>query len=191
MELNQAKKRDNKKYITDVAIDKVSLVQVEAVSDDFSNEILEMHKSILRISQKDNNSDEVLCLYSVTQNGAVYVKGDTFHVDPSNNQEAYGMFVRAHRNDLWYLHNHPSTNKFSMADIQTFVRYSQIGGMSVVTNQGEIYIIYKTEKYDYNKIARIFTDSVMSYKQENSTHDDAVNMFLKKCAKGGVCYARG
>ena len=42
-----------------------------------------------------------------------------------------------------YLHNHPSTSTFSMADIDTFITQACIGLMSVVTNQGEVYILHK------------------------------------------------
>ena len=46
--LEQAKKRDHKVYITDVAIDKVSIVNVPELSRSINETIQNEHKNILR-----------------------------------------------------------------------------------------------------------------------------------------------
>ena len=50
------------------------------------------------------------------------------------------------------LHNHPSTNNFSLADIATFVQAREIGLMSVVTNQAEVYMLLKSYDFNYRKV---------------------------------------
>ena len=46
--MEQAKKRDHKVYITDVAIDKVSIVNVPELSRSINETIQNEHKNILR-----------------------------------------------------------------------------------------------------------------------------------------------
>ena len=87
-----------------------------------------------------------------------------------------------------YLHNHPSTNRFSLADIHTFFLQAQIGPMSIVKNQGEVYVLHKTRKYDYNKTREIFDTICADFLANKLSHNEAVTSFFLEAAKGGIEY---
>ena len=54
--LEQAKKRDHKIYITDIAINKISKSNVSVLSKIQNDNIDKFHRALLKISKNDNNS---------------------------------------------------------------------------------------------------------------------------------------
>ena len=88
------------------------------------------------------------------------------------------------------LHNHPSNNNFSLADLYTFIQAGEIGLMSVITNQSEVHILRKSDIFDYSKIVKLATDAYDEYDAKVISHDEAVKRFLKGCKSGGVIYER-
>lgn len=188
--MEQAKKRDHKIMITDVAISKVPYVEVPGLSKEICKAIQIEHKEILRLAQRENESNEVLSLFPRSLSKPVRVKGGEFEVYPSDDPRAVSLFSRSGRQELMYLHNHPSTNSFSLADIMTFIQYGEIGLLTVVTNQGEVYILYKTAKYSYADTNRLFDKVYREYQSSVLDHNSAVKEFLKICCKGGIVYAR-
>ncbi len=120
----------------------------------------------------------------------VVVLGDEFSVNPSKNPAAHALFNKANRKGIMYLHNHPSTNRFSFADIMEFVRNGPIALLSVVTNQGGVHILYKTGKYSFERARTIFSEIYTLYQQNKIEHNEAVKLFLKQCEKGGIIYAK-
>jgi len=188
--LEQAKKRDHKILITNIAISKVPYIKVLGLSEDVCKAIQIEHKEILKISQTDNDSNEVLSLMLKDLSANVRVMGSEFEVRPADNPEAVSLFNKAQRYEMMYLHNHPSTNKFSLADLMTFIKYGNIGVMSVVTNQGNAYILSKTVEYDYRLANKIFDEIYLRYRDEKIDHNVAVYEFLKVCHRGGIIYAK-
>lgn len=188
--MDQSKKRDHKIMVTDIAIEKIPYIKINGLSDEICEAIQNEHKEILRLSKTLNKSNEVLTLMSVTNLEIVRVLGDEFKVDPSSNPVAVTLFRNTGRNELMYLHNHPSTNKFSWADIAEFIYNGNIGLLSVVTNQGEVYILYKTPHYNFAFLKDFLTEVYEKIKFNLISHNEAVKKFLKECHKGGVLYAK-
>ena len=186
--LEQAKKRDHKIMINPIAISKVPLVKVKGLSMAECEKIQMEHKDLLRIAMEDNNSNEVLSMMSLKNGCTVKVKGSEAGVNPGSNPMAVALSNQAGRNELAFLHNHPGTNNFSLADILTFLCQSVIGLMSVVTNQGKVHILKKGAKYDFAQNAKLFTELLGNFKSKRITHDQAVLYFLKDCAKRGIYY---
>ena len=58
--MKQAKKRDHKIMITDVAIRKVPVVYIPQFSQNVCEWIADEHRELLNIAREQNNSDEVL-----------------------------------------------------------------------------------------------------------------------------------
>ena len=185
--MEQAKKRDHKIFVTDIAIDKVPYISVKGLPIKLCKIIQKEHKEILRISQTENESNEILTIMTVDGKHMVRIHGDEFEVDPSENVEAISLFTRAQPKELMYLHNHPSLNIFSMADIDTFVCESKIVLLSVVTNQGNVYILYKNERYDYT-LTRKFL--IYLYKKYNGASEKMINTFLKQSERVGITYEK-
>lgn len=189
--MEQAKKRDHKIFITDIAIDKVPYVKVDELSKTLCEAIQQEHKEILRISKTKNDSNEVLSLMLINlKETPIRVLGNEFRVDPNTDPRAISLFSRSNRQEIMYLHNHPSTNIFSLVDIMAFIFQGEIGLLSVVTNQGEVYILYKTSKYNFIVSSKLFKEIYMDYQSGELEHGAAVKKFLKVCIKGGVMYAK-
>lgn len=52
---------------------------------------------------------------------------------------------------------------FSVADLDTFICEGPIKTMSVVTNQGEVYVINKTSRFDYNNARQLMVEDYDSF----------------------------
>lgn len=188
--VEQAKKRDHKVYITDTAIKKVGAVQLSDFSEKQAADMQECHKELLRVSQSKNDSNEVLFISNLSFTEKITVMGTEHKVEPGKNPFAVSLVANSPRYSLVYMHNHPSTNTFSFADIDTFVCDGAIKTMSVVTNQGEVYIINKTSKYGFNRARRLLSDINKSLSGDNDIGERFVKEFLKRCDEGGVEYGK-
>ena len=186
--MEQAKKRDHKIFITDVAIEKVSYVHVAGLSERICKAIQEEHKELLRIAQKENDSNEVLTVWNFMLSRKIRVMGTENYVNVATSPEAYGIVASSDAKSVMYLHNHPSTNLFSLADIDTFVSERNVGTMSVVTNQGNVYILNKTNNYSYNSARLLLLET---YEKSNGNESRMIDIFLRKCTKAGVSYDKG
>ena len=191
--LDQAKKHNRKIMITDVAIEKVPYVQVPGFSEQLCKAIQEKHKSLLRIAQQENDSNEVLAVWRADVDRAVYVLGTEHHVNAASSPEAYGLFATSDAFSLMYLHNHPSTSKFSLYDIADFIRYRQLGLISVVTNQGNVYILKKMPDwgYTFKQAWKLFHGAYAHFAADEWTHEKTVDWILKNSKEGGIAYVKG
>lgn len=189
-ELEQAKKRDHKIYITDIAIEKVPYVQVPGLAKT-DNEVLRAeHQRLLRLAKTENDSNEVSIILCQARGRNAVVFGDEVSVNAGGSPEAMGIFRVAGKGEIMYLHNHPTTSNFSFTDIATFLRESQIGVLSVVTNQGTVYVLCKSQQYSFKRAVSLFNTIALQYKNKTLTHEEAVKAFLRVCKEGGIDYVR-
>ena len=188
--LEQAKKRDHKVLITDAAIEKVGIVELSDFSDEQMSKMQEKHKNLLLLSKEQNNSNEVLLIDDLNMRSEVQIFGDEFSVSPASNPFAVSIIGRAEKYSLIYMHNHPSTNTFSVADLDTFICEGPIKTMSVVTNQGEVYVINKTSRFDYNNARQLMVEVYDSFRSDTIDNKEFVKRFLRECSKGGIEYAK-
>ena len=68
LDLEQAKKRDHKIYITDTAINKVDLVKPKDFSAAQASFMMKKHKELLGVAKSQNNSNEVLFIENLDFN---------------------------------------------------------------------------------------------------------------------------
>ncbi|HNX65172.1 MAG TPA: phage minor capsid protein, partial [Oscillospiraceae bacterium] len=188
--LEQAKKRDKKIYVTDVAIEKVGAVNLSDFSEHQIATMQAKHKELLKLAKTKNNSNEVLLIDDLEFKSEVSILGEEFGVAPAENPFAVSIIEKADKKSLIYMHNHPSTNNFSVSDIDTFICESSVKTLSVVTNQGEVYILNKLKQFDYNKTRAILKEIYDSFIDEEIDDKDFVSEFLKLCEKGGIEYAK-
>lgn len=189
-ELEQAKKRDHKIYITDIAIEKVPYVHVPGLTK-ADNEVLQVeHQRLLKLAKTENNSNEVSIVLCLSKGRNAVVFGDEVSVNAGGSPEAMGVFRVAGKGEIMYLHNHPTTSNFSFTDIATFLRESQIGVLSVVTNQGTVYVLSKNKQYNFKQAVSLFNAIAIQYKNKILTHEEAVKAFLRACKEGGIDYVR-
>ena len=74
--MEQAKKRDRKIMITDVALNKVPLVQVPEFTQVECETIAAEHRTLLRVAKEKNHSNEVLSVVSFKQVRRAMVLGE-------------------------------------------------------------------------------------------------------------------
>lgn len=189
--MEQAKKRDHKIFITNTAIEKVDKVTLSDFSETQSNSMQHKHKELLKLSKEDNDSNEILFIDDLSFKSEVKIMGDEFSVIPAENPFAVSIIRNAQRQSLVYMHNHPSTNNFSVADIDTFICEGAIKTMTVVTNQGEVYVLNKVQGYEYTKARELVRDIFETFHEDEEIDNrEFVRRFLKNCDKGGIEYAR-
>ncbi len=188
MHLEQAKKRDHKIMINEIAISKVPLVKIKGLSLAECEMLQQEHKEILKIAMEQNNSNEILSVVQMSLGNSIKVFGNESGVNPLNSPAVYSLFVNSERHSLAFLHNHPSTNNFSLADIATFLQTKELGLMSVVTNQGEVHVLRKSDSFNFRYAINLAKQAYKNYVSTELTHNDAVKQFLQNCRKGGVIY---
>lgn len=185
--LEQAKKRDHKVFITDLAISKVGKVLLSDQSEDQAAAMQQCHKELLRLAKEKNGSNEVLLITDLSFKNVIPVFGSEFNVSPGKNPFAVSAMAHSAPGTIAFLHNHPSTSNFSSADIDTFICESAIKTMSVVTNQGEVYVLNKSKKYDFDKTKALLFEIV---RDNNISSKRFVSEFLRRCGEGGIEYGK-
>ena len=110
--MEQAKKRDRKIMITDVALNKVPLVQVPEFTQVECETVAAEHRTLLRVAKEKNHSNEVLSVVSFKQVRRAMVLGDEFSVDLRKSPEAYGIFASAEPQEILLLHIIPAQTIF-------------------------------------------------------------------------------
>lgn len=189
--LEQAKKRDHKIFVTDIAIERVNVVKPSDFSYEQALGMQQKHKELLKVSKDRNDSNEVLFIDDLNFKSEVQILGEEFVVSPSKNPFAVSVIQNAERQSLIYLHNHPSTNNFSIGDIDTFICEGSIKAMSVVTNQGEAYVLNKTSAYEYNNARQLMKNVFDSFDDvDEIDNNEFVKRFVKRCKEGGIEYVK-
>jgi len=186
--LEQAKKRNHKIYITDIAIGKITKSEIKNLSDEQNKYIDYIHKKLLIKSQKENNSNEVAYIFNLTilkNNEEIFELGSENSVNIFNNPLAV---AESHKNNnLFLAHNHPSTMNFSYSDLGVFLLNDCLKGISVVSNTGDVHILYKTDKYNFIMAFEFMNKERRKHEFYNADVDKRiVDAFLKNSYKFGI-----
>lgn len=186
-ELEQAKKRDHKIYITDMAIEKVTNSNVPHYNDIQNQMIDNKHKELLKRAKMFNDSNETAVLFDLSSGEEAIMLGGENSVDIFENPNAVSMANSGRV--LFLAHNHPSTQNFSYADIGVFLMNDSINGLSAVSNMGVAHIIAKSDKYDFAKAYEALSDIRRKYDiVDEETNKLIVKEFLKIAKSLGIEY---
>lgn len=178
------KNRGQKVAITDIAIQKVPLVAPNGADHQTAFFIQETHKELLRFAQKQNDSNEVACLLDLTTGEKLdFVKGDQISVDIERDAASYHWLRNSPEKSLMLCHNHPGQSYFSDSDLILFLEHGAIGTLSIVTNQGKVWTISKTQGYNFKTAFSEFKKCILT---SNGNHDKAIDSFLKNGYNYGV-----
>jgi hypothetical protein len=182
----EQKRRDKKVFITDVAIQNIKKVDIDGFSDAQNKRLQELHKDLLTTAKNRNNSNEVLKVWNTYTNEVVEMLGSENNVDPSGNPYVTELMHNSYFKELVFLHNHPSASGFSGEDVKTFLKNPEIGVMTVVTNQGEVYLLRKNDDFSFEKADNFIKDLC----KKNLDEYEVFAEFLKKGKKVGVIYGK-
>lgn len=192
--MEQARKKDHPFEITNIAIEKIAPVAPPDFSAEQAVRLQEMHKTLLQAAKDENDGNEVLLITTaVFDMDFIKIYGNQNSVTYENNIEVYRLKHDSYAGDLVFSHNHPSTKGFSFMDIAVFLIDEYIGTSTVVTNQGQIYILHKTESFSYNKARDLLNQIYDQYDLGNEPVNEekqikAARELIKIIGKAGVWY---
>ncbi|MGN1303619.1 MAG: hypothetical protein ACI4YB_01160 [Oscillospiraceae bacterium] len=187
--MQQAKTRDSKIIITDVAVSKAEPPAIPYFTQQQNQKFRELHHELLSKSKYENDSNEVAFLFAPNTLKYEYAFGDENSVNIFNNPFALDMFNNSSEKELFLLHNHPTTKIFSYSDIGVLLLHDNIGGITVISNAGKVNVMYKTNNYDFTKAYRALKEIREGYDHKVlSEEEDAevVRQFLKICDSSGI-----
>lgn len=193
-DLKQAKRRDRKVYITDIAIDKVPYIKYDGFTEERNRIMQELAKDVLLLSKERNDSNEVAItcdLGAENPLGSFGVSLGTEHeVDILADTLSNHIIVSRESVAVVVLHNHPSTQTFSLQDIHFFIRHPMIEVIVVVSNQGTIHYLKRDIEYDYKKAFQLFQECICELGKDSPKMEMymASLTFLAKCSEVGLFY---
>ena len=185
-QLEEAKKRDKKILITDIAIRKIRLVSVPGFSEAQNVNLQYEHKRLLEYALRCNDSNEVMGMTSLDFEGVLYGKGAEEFVGLTPQMESYRLHLPVGHGII--MHNHPKTQSFSFMDIGYFVSKPQIGTMTAVSNQGNVHIMRKQDIFTSRECIEYLKQLRVRHRDD---FDAIVKSFLDTCRKVGIVYVRG
>lgn len=188
-EIAQAKTHTKKIDITNIAVEKVRKIKLTGYSEEELFKLQKRHRELLVEAKEKNNSNEVVSMFSTDFGEVITTYGNENFVAVSKNPDARAFMMKAKENSVIWMHNHPKGSTFSYEDIAAFMQ-PQIKTFSVVTNQGKIYCLNKTndfslkELYDRIKVLR------ETHKESKNYQELIMKDLLKEIEKYGVEYIR-
>lgn len=192
--LEMAKKRDKKVYITDTAIDKVPLIEYYGFTDEQNQIMRELARNVLVISKESNDSNEVALTCDLGKPDPLHnfgvALGTEHDVDVLSDTLSNHMIVSSKSVAVVLLHNHPSTQTFSLEDVQFFVQHPMLTVIVVVSNQGTVHYLKRDKDFDYGKVAVLFKECIQGLKRSSPSQEVymATLTFLAKCSEAGLYY---
>ena len=192
--LGMAKKRDKKVYITDIAINKVPLVQYNGFTDNQNQLMQKLAQEVLTVSKEQNDSNEVAITCDLGADNPLEVYGVSFgtehEVDVRADTLSNHILVSQKTVAVVVLHNHLSTQTFSIQDIRFFIEFSVKEVMVVVSNQGTIHYLRREENYNLKKAAALFNECVENLEKDSPLTEVylASLSFLAKSSEVGIYY---
>ena len=195
-QLSQARKKDHAFEITNTAIEKVSKVKTPKFSELQNNALASLHREVLRIAKIENSGNEVALVSKDSFGRLVKVLGSENYVDYVRDNNVVTLKMDSSFGELVVAHNHPTTRNFSFADISVFVYDEYVATLSVVTNQGQVYILQKQESFNYGEAQELLRELLDKYEIRKYPNDEirqksAAKEFIKRAGKVGIWYGTG
>lgn len=189
-----AKKRNRKVLITDIAIEKVPLIQYKGLNDTENNALYQLAKLVLLTAQTENDSNEVAITCTLDKDNPLDEFGISFggehEVNVCADTASNHLIMSAQRCAIVVLHNHPSTQTLSVEDIRFFLHFESIRIMTVVTNQGTIHYLCKDNGYDCQASIQLYNECIagLTSKSKRQEYYMAGLTFLTRCSEVGLFY---
>jgi len=192
-QLSQARKKDHVFEITNTAIERVPVVETPLFSDLQNNFLASLHREVLRIAKLENAGKEVALVTTISFGRPIKVLGDEHSVNIEQSSQVNALKMNAYMGELVVAHNHPTTRNFSFSDIGVFVIDEYIATLSVVTNQGQVYVMQKSDDFHYDEARQLINALVdqyelLDYPEDEARQEAAAKEFLKKTRKVGIWY---
>lgn len=196
-------------FITDETINKVKRKRIY-VDNSINKHIQNWHKHILFISK--NRVDkyphgEVGILSIITDNidiinsndpyiqrllSGIVILGDYNNINAGSNTDYIKALSIIKDSELIFMHSHPNGDTFSYTDINTFINTPTLGVLTVIGNNGNIYVLSK--EYDFNEqnsrnfiTSQVTKGLVEGFNIDKAKYEAAKN-FLNNSSTFGITY---
>lgn len=181
----QLQKRTTKMVITPETIYHVRKVFLNEFDEEETEKIQALHKELLSISMKKNDSNEVGLLVNLVNWEYLTVYGTENGISLSGVPDAKELLCTAPKSSLIFLHNHPRNSTFSEIDLESFLTADSLLMVTVIGNNGRQHFLVKTLQFDkYNALHHY-------NKVYESTGNGSMKEFLRTCKKVGLAYYYG
>ena len=143
-----------------------------------------LHQDLLIMSMRKNRSREVGFFWNLNELDKVYrLSGDETCISLASNVEIRNWIKTAPMNSILVMHNHPRNGLFSGADLKSFATYNSIYAMTAVCNDGTIYMMKKTEKFDPFALMMYYSIGIAKGKEYSG-----IKYVAKNAHKIGIVY---
>ena len=168
--------------ITEEAIQRVPLVRPDGWTEEQAAKLQEAHRELLR---------SVMGKPAGTEAGAVYTRD--MQLIEQRSGAAYEISLPHYDKPHIFVHNHPSGLTFSMADIENFGKRFDLEMMTAIGNNGEVYLLQKTEAYDPVGLSKALLMEQPKLQKIETPEDyaDEMNRFLMEVARYGAKFITG
>lgn len=191
--LKQAKKRDKKVVITDIAIRKVPYIKYVGLDNTQNTLMQQIARKVLILAKEMNHSNEVAITCDIDSNEPMKNMGVSFgaeyQVDISADTKSYHLLNSEEYQTVVVVHNHPSTKTFSVIDLNFLLFCDNIKILAVVTNQGNVHYILKEQNYDRMEAMIVLKKCIVKHEcdKRNAMYHAAID-FLAVCNEVGLYY---
>lgn len=178
--------RKTKFLISEEYISKVSSPKLDLFDDEECDKIKSLHKKLLEIAMKDNDSNEVGFLVNLIDWSYMITLGGERGITIKSNPDAKELLITAPTHSLVFLHNHPRNSVFSERDLNSFLTADAILMVTVVCNNGRAYYLAKTEDFKKEEALKYYDELF-----EKEEIEYTVKEFLRTCKKVGLSFYYG
>ena len=95
------------------------------------------------------------------------------------------------KNSLLLMHNHPSTGTFSGEDFKTFCETDSLYIITVVGNDGSIYVLTKNVNFNKDEALSVYGRLTEKYKDKPNNATLAMREILKNATRYNLSYKFG
>lgn len=193
----EQKKRNRAIAITDIAISKVPRTHIFGFTDEQNAFIQEQHKEVLRRARilcqkyKNNEMEFVFLIHLHTWNIWSIEGKRPRAVYMSDNEEANAVMQQGYKNSMMVMHNHPSTGTFSGEDYKMFCDTDSLYLITVVGNDGSIYVLMKNYDFDKTVALSAYGELTKKYSKYRNNATRAMKDILSNAQAYGLTYKKG
>lgn len=158
--------------ITNAAIDKVPLAKCETLSRGQSKQLQKRHQELLRFVQDEPPGREAICYCDMKMKVVSQYLGKGMNAVNATKLEIPHIAV----------HNHPSGTTFTLNDLDLLMSIETMSILSAVGNDGSVFIVEKSKKFDAAKFARLCDKSKAAYPKYKDSPENYL-YFMEKLLK--------
>lgn len=172
--------------VTEQSINNVKKVQTRFMTQDQAGHLRDTHRQILHAVQNAPEETEAITYLDSNLKAIKIVVGEKKGVVNIGEPPVGAVGIA---------HNHPSGRVFSFDDISNFSVRENLNVMTVVGNNGSVYVLEKTDEYDfaslYHLLQRTIDSTDIGTLITEQQKVEFVEGFLYEAAKSGIVYTKG